>query len=90
MKKLLLVKTSSMGDLIHTFPALTDLSQHRPDEYEITWLVEESFVDIAKMHPMTKEVIVIGSRRWKKIYSVRKHGESLAHSNRRYATSRGI
>lgn len=66
MKKLLLVKTSSMGDLIHTFPALTDLSQHRPDEYEITWLVEESFVDIAKMHPMTKEVIVIGSRRWKK------------------------
>ena len=66
MKKLLLVKTSSMGDLIHTFPALTDLSKHRPNEYEITWLVEESFADIAKMHPMTKDVIIIGSRRWKK------------------------
>lgn len=66
MKKLLLVKTSSMGDLIHTFPALTDLSQHRPNEYEITWLVEESFADIAKMHPMTKDVIIFGSRRWKK------------------------
>lgn len=66
MKKLLLVKTSSMGDLIHTFPALTDLSQHCPNEYEITWLVEESFADIAKMHPMTKEVIIFGSRRWKK------------------------
>lgn len=66
MKKLLLIKTSSMGDLIHTFPALTDLSQNRPNEYEITWVVEESFADIAKMHPMTKKVIVFGSRRWKK------------------------
>lgn len=66
MKKLLLVKTSSMGDLIHTFPALTDLSRACPHQYEITWVVEESFVDIAKMHPMTKEVIVFGSRRWKK------------------------
>lgn len=55
-----------MGDLIHTFPALTDLSEHRPNEFEITWLVEESFADIAKMHPMTKKVIVFGSRRWKK------------------------
>lgn len=55
-----------MGDLIHTFPALTDLSEHHPNEYEITWLVEESFADIAKMHPMTKEVIIFGSRRWKK------------------------
>ena len=66
MKKLLLIKTSSMGDLIHTFPALTDLSRNCQGEYEITWVVEESFVDIAKMHPMTKEVIVFGSRRWKK------------------------
>lgn len=55
-----------MGDLIHTFPALTDLSEHRPNEFQITWLVEESFADIAKMHPMTKKVIVFGSRRWKK------------------------
>ena len=66
MKKLLLIKTSSMGDLIHTFPALTDLSRNCQGEYEITWVVEESFVDIAKMHPMTKKVIVFGSRRWKK------------------------
>lgn len=66
MKKLLLVKTSSMGDLIHTFPALTDLSEACPHQYEITWVVEESFADIAKMHPMTKEVIIFGSRRWKK------------------------
>lgn len=55
-----------MGDLIHTFPALTDLSRNCQGEYEITWVVEESFVDIAKMHPMTKKVIVFGSRRWKK------------------------
>lgn len=66
MKKLLLIKTSSMGDLIHTFPALTDLSQNCPGKYEITWVVEESFADIAKMHPMTKDVIIFGSRRWKK------------------------
>ena len=66
MKKLLLIKTSSMGDLIHTFPALTDLSRHRPNEYHLTWVVEESFADIARMHPMTRDLIIFGSRRWKK------------------------
>lgn len=66
MKKILLVKTSSMGDLIHTFPALTDLMNHRPGEYALTWVAEEAFSDIAAMHPLTEHVIQFSFRRWKK------------------------
>lgn len=79
-----------MGDLIHTFPALTDLSEHRPNEFEITWLVEESFADVAKMHPMTKEVIIFGSRRWKKISLIARLGKSLEILRQLFALQNGI
>ncbi len=66
MKNVLLVKTSSMGDLIHTFPALTDLMNHRSGGYQFTWVVEEAFSDIAQMHPITNNIIQFSFRRWKK------------------------
>lgn len=67
MKKILLVKTSSMGDLIHCFPALTDLQAHFGDEpFELTWVVEESFQDIPLLHPATTKIIPVAMRRWRK------------------------
>lgn len=67
MKKILLLKMSSMGDLIHCLPALTDL-QKSPEwaNAEVTWVAEESFVDIPTLHPMVKQVIPVALRRWKK------------------------
>lgn len=69
MEKVLLVRTSSMGDLIHTWPALSDLARQR--EVCVTWLAEEAFTDIATLHPLVDEVLPIAWRRWRKhIFSV--------------------
>lgn len=63
--KILLIKTSSMGDLIHTFPALTEAQQHYP-ELKIDWLVEETFKTIPTWHNAVNKVIPLALRRWRK------------------------
>ncbi len=63
--RVLLVKTSSMGDVVHTFPAVTDALTAWPD-LEIDWLVEESFADVARLHPGIRDVIPVAVRRWRK------------------------
>lgn len=63
--KILLVRLSSMGDLIHTLPAITDLSHHRPD-IELHWLCESAFADIARLHPFVKKVHIMSWRKWRK------------------------
>lgn len=63
--KVLLVKTSSMGDVIHTFPALTDALAMRPD-LEIDWCVEEPFVDLVRLHPGVGHIYPVAVRRWRK------------------------
>ena len=61
----LLVRLSSMGDLIHTFPAISDLAAARPD-VKLCWLCEEAFVDIACLHPFIQNVYPMALRRWRK------------------------
>lgn len=63
--KVLLIKTSSLGDLIHTLPALTDAMKAIPS-IEFTWCAEESFAEIPLWHPAVKKVIPIAWRRWRK------------------------
>ena len=63
--KILLVRLSSMGDLIHTLPALTDLARHRPD-VQLDWLCEAAFADIARLHPFTAKVLPMRWRQWRK------------------------
>lgn len=63
--KILLVRTSSMGDLVHTLPAIEDLARERPD-IELHWLCEEAFADIARLHPFVKKVHIFSWRQWRK------------------------
>ena len=63
--RVLLVKTSSLGDLIHSFPALTDAARAVPG-VEFHWLVEEAFAAVPRWHPAVSKVIPIGLRRWRK------------------------
>eukprot|EP01136_Pigoraptor_vietnamica_P029210 Opistho-1_new@87222 len=65
MKRILLVKTTSMGDVIHALPAVQDILQHFPDA-QIDWLVEESFADIPRLHPHVQQVFTVAIRRWRK------------------------
>ena len=60
--RVLLVKLSSFGDLVHTFPALTDLRVTRP-EVEIDWLTEEALAPIAALHPAVATVLPYPFRR---------------------------
>jgi heptosyltransferase-1 len=65
MLKLLIVKTSSLGDVIHNLPIIADIRAHHPN-IEIDWLVEASFADIPKLHPAVNQVIPVAVRRWRK------------------------
>lgn len=65
MKRILLVKTTSMGDVIHALPVVTDILQHFPDA-QIDWLVEASFADIPRLHPRVQQVFTVAVRRWRK------------------------
>ena len=63
--KILLVRMSSMGDLVHTLPAIEDLSLVR-DDIELHWLCEQSFADIARLHPFVKHIHTLQWRQWRK------------------------
>ncbi len=65
MPRLLIVKTSSLGDVIHNLPLIADLHVHVPG-LEIDWVVEENFADIPALHPGVAEVIPVAIRRWRK------------------------
>jgi heptosyltransferase I len=63
--KILIVKMSSMGDIFHTFPAISDLKTQFP-QASIHWVVEEGFKEIVDWHPGVDKVIPISLRRWLK------------------------
>lgn len=62
--RILLIKTSSLGDVVHNLPVVTDLRQHFPDA-AIDWVVEEAFIDIPRLHPGVRRVIPVAMRRWR-------------------------
>ena len=63
--RILLVKTSSLGDVIHNLPVASDLRRSFP-EARIDWCVEEAFADIPHLHPAIGEIIPVAIRRWRK------------------------
>jgi heptosyltransferase-1 len=63
--RILLVKTSSLGDVIHNLPVVSDLRRRFPGGV-IDWCVEEAFADIPRLHPAVAEVIPVAIRRWRK------------------------
>lgn len=63
--RVLIVKTSSLGDVIHTLPALTDAARAIPG-IRFDWVVEEAFAEIPSWHPAVDRVIPVAVRRWRK------------------------
>jgi heptosyltransferase-1 len=63
--KLLIVKTSSMGDVVHALPALSDMQHHLPD-LAVDWLVEAPFAAIPALHPAVRRVLPLAWRKWRK------------------------
>jgi heptosyltransferase-1 len=65
MADILFIKTSSLGDVIHHMPAVTEARKARPDA-TFTWLVEEAFAPLVRLHPAVRAVIPVAWRRWRK------------------------
>lgn len=65
--RVLIVKTSSMGDVLHTLPALTDAMRAIPD-IRFDWVVEEGFAQIPSWHEAVDRVIPVAIRRWRKAW----------------------
>jgi len=63
--RVLLVKMSSMGDVFHTFPALSDAQKAIPG-LVIDWVVEKGFADIPTWHPVVDKIYGIELRNWRK------------------------
>ena len=62
--RVLLVKTSSLGDVLHTLPALSDAARQLPG-ISFDWVVEEAFVEVPAWHAAVDTVIPVALRRWK-------------------------
>ncbi len=63
--RILLVKTSSLGDVIHNLPVASDI-RHRFPDAQIDWVVEENFAEVPRLHPAVRNVFPVAVRRWRK------------------------
>jgi len=63
--KALIIKMSSMGDVLHSLPAITEARQHQPD-IRFDWVVEEGFAEIPAWHAAVDRVIPVALRRWRR------------------------
>ncbi len=63
--RVLIVKTSSLAEVIHTLPAITDAKQAMPSVV-FDWMVEEDFAEIPALHPAVDNVIPVALHRWRK------------------------
>jgi heptosyltransferase I len=63
--KLLIVKTTSMGDVVHAMPALTDMRRAIPG-IEVDWLVEQPFAALPALHPGVRRVLPLAWRKWRR------------------------
>ena len=64
LSSILLIKTSSLGDVLHNLPVVTDIRSHFPDT-RIDWIVEENFAALPALHHGVREVIPVALRRWR-------------------------
>lgn len=63
--RVLIVKTSSLGDIVHTLPAVTEAARALPN-LRFDWVAEEAFAEIPSWHPAVERVIPVALRRWRK------------------------
>lgn len=65
MSSILLVKTSSLGDIVHNMPLVNDILAAFPQAH-VDWMVENSFLDLANLHPHISHKLVVNVRQWRR------------------------
>lgn len=66
MKRILIVKTTSMGDVIHALPVLDDIHRYDPSIL-IDWMVEEPFADLVRANSNVNQVVLVNLRKWRRM-----------------------
>jgi heptosyltransferase I len=66
--KILLIRVSSLGDVLHNMPIVADIKAHFPNA-QIDWVVEEAYVSLVRLQPQVNKIIPYALRRWRKSLS---------------------
>jgi heptosyltransferase-1 len=69
-KKILIVKPSSLGDVVHSLPFLNAIRERFPSS-EIHWVIAKGLEDLLTGHPMIDRVWIINKDMWKKLSYIR-------------------
>ncbi len=85
--KILIVRVSSLGDVVHNMPVIADIRRYHPDA-QIDWLVEESFVELVRLVAGVREVLPFSLRRWRKHLSAVATWREIAAFRRRLVAER--
>ena len=86
MPRILLVKTSSLGDIVHNLPVASDIARALPGA-EIDWVVEESMAKLPALHVSVSRVIPVAIRRWRRgVFKARTWREIRGFSEALHAT----
>jgi lipopolysaccharide heptosyltransferase I len=81
MADILFIKTSSLGDVIHQMPAVTE-ARKALGHARFTWLVEEAFAPLVALHPAVDAVLPAAWRRWRRSLYAPATLAEIAHSLR--------
>jgi heptosyltransferase-1 len=65
LSRILIIRTSSLGDIVQALPVLSALRRHRP-RARIAWLVEDVFAPLLESHPDLDQIIPVRLRAWRK------------------------
>ncbi|HEV7816082.1 MAG TPA: lipopolysaccharide heptosyltransferase I, partial [Janthinobacterium sp.] len=63
--KILLVRVSSLGDVLHNLPIVADILRAFPDA-QIDWVVEEGYTSLVRLNAHVRDIIPFALRRWRK------------------------
>ena len=78
---ILIVRVSSLGDVVHNMPMVSDIRRHYPDA-NIDWVVEEGYTGLVRMNPDVRRIIPIALRRWRKSLSTAATRAEIANFRR--------
>jgi heptosyltransferase-1 len=67
MKRILIVKTSSLGDVVHNLPVVSDIRRAYAN-VRVDWVVERAFAAVPHLHPGVTHVIEVELRRWRRAF----------------------
>ena len=81
MSAILVVRPSSLGDVVHALALVADVRTHRP-ELAVDWVAETAFASLVKLNPDVRRVVPVGLRQWRHHLAARATWRELASFRR--------